>query len=83
LEQEHEAKIHVQLLVTVEQRQAWMIGDEIDLDLLEATHHHHVLDDTGRRVFAEIARLTRGAHCHFTPGASQELAELLRAVAAG
>jgi hypothetical protein len=34
------------------------------------------------RVFAEIARLTKGAHCHFTPGAASELAELLRAVAA-
>jgi hypothetical protein len=34
------------------------------------------------RAFAEIARLTKGAHCHFTPGAARELAELLRAVAA-
>jgi len=33
------------------------------------------------RVFAEIAKLTRGAHCHFTPGAASELAELMRAVA--
>jgi hypothetical protein len=34
------------------------------------------------RVFNEIARLTKGAHCHFTSGAAHELAELLRAVAA-
>jgi hypothetical protein len=34
------------------------------------------------RVFAEIARLTKGAYCSFTPGAARELAELLRAVAA-
>jgi hypothetical protein len=34
------------------------------------------------RVFKEIARLTKGAHCHFTAGAARELAELLRAVAA-
>jgi hypothetical protein len=33
-------------------------------------------------VFREIARLTNGAHCSFTPGAARELAELLRAVAA-
>jgi hypothetical protein len=33
-------------------------------------------------VFREIARLTNGAHCRFTPGAARELAELLRAVAA-
>jgi hypothetical protein len=34
------------------------------------------------KVFCEIARVTGGAHCHFAPGAAQELAELLRAVAA-
>jgi hypothetical protein len=34
------------------------------------------------RVFAEIAKLTKGAHCQFTAGAACELADLLRAVAA-
>jgi hypothetical protein len=34
------------------------------------------------RVFKEIARLSNGAHCSFTPGAARELSELLRAVAA-
>jgi hypothetical protein len=34
------------------------------------------------RVFKEIARLTKGVHCHFTSDAARELAELLRAVAA-
>jgi hypothetical protein len=33
-------------------------------------------------VFREIARLTNGAHCSFSPGAARELSELLRAVAA-
>jgi len=32
-------------------------------------------------VFREIARLTKGAYCSFTPGAARELADLLRAVA--
>jgi hypothetical protein len=36
-------------------------------------------DPIAARVFKEIARLTKGAHCHFTAGAAQELAELLRA----
>jgi len=36
--------------------------------------------DVGR-VFSEIARLTGGVHCSFSPGAAGELAELLRAVA--
>jgi hypothetical protein len=34
------------------------------------------------RVFAEMARLTKGAHCKFSSGSARELAELLRAVAA-
>jgi hypothetical protein len=33
------------------------------------------------RAFRGIARLTRGAYCHFDPGAARQLAELLRAVA--
>ena len=38
-------------------------------------------DPIAARVFKEIARLTKGAHCHFTAGAARELADLLRAVA--
>jgi hypothetical protein len=33
------------------------------------------------KTFAEIARLTNGAHCCFDQGSAQQLAELLRAVA--
>jgi len=40
------------------------------------------VDAAATSAFREIARLTKGAHCHFSPGAPQELAELLRAVAA-
>ena len=39
-------------------------------------------DPKASQTFGEIARLTGGAHCHFSPGAARELAELLRAVAA-
>jgi hypothetical protein len=39
-------------------------------------------DPTATSAFAEIARLSNGAHCRFSPGAAHELAELLRAVAA-
>jgi hypothetical protein len=38
-------------------------------------------DPVASRTFAEIARLTKGAHCTFNAGAAQELVELLRAVA--
>ena len=34
------------------------------------------------QAFREVARLTRGAYCRFSPGAAHELAELLRAAAA-
>lgn len=39
-------------------------------------------DAIAEKAFREIARLTRGAYCRFSPGAAHELAELLRAVAA-
>ncbi|HRN84351.1 MAG TPA: VWA domain-containing protein [Hyphomicrobium sp.] len=38
-------------------------------------------DENAARAFAEIARLTKGAHCRFGPGSAAELRELLKAVA--
>jgi hypothetical protein len=39
-------------------------------------------DPVATNAFREIARLTNGAYCRFSPGSARELAELLRAVAA-
>lgn len=39
-------------------------------------------DVVAEQAFREIARLTRGAYCRFSPGAAHELGELLRAAAA-
>lgn len=39
-------------------------------------------DAIAANAFREIARLTNGAYCRFSPGSARELAELLRAVAA-
>jgi len=39
-------------------------------------------DPICERAFREIAHLTHGAYCRFTPGAAHELGELLRAAAA-
>jgi hypothetical protein len=39
-------------------------------------------DPIAEQAFREIARLTHGAYCRFDPGATHQLAELLRAVAA-
>ena len=38
-------------------------------------------DRSVEQVFRQIAKLTKGAYCRFDPGAAQQLAELLRAVA--
>jgi hypothetical protein len=39
-------------------------------------------DPDATRTFRKIARVTKGAHCRFDPGAARELGQLLRAVAA-
>jgi hypothetical protein len=39
-------------------------------------------NDVVERAYREIARLSRGAYCRFSPGAAHELGELLRAAAA-
>jgi hypothetical protein len=39
-------------------------------------------DEHVAKIYAEIARLTGGAHCKFDSGAAQRLADLLKAVAA-
>jgi hypothetical protein len=57
VEQKHESKIHVQLLVTMEQRQSWMVSDEVEFNLLETTEHHDVFDDAGRRFAADAHKL--------------------------
>jgi hypothetical protein len=46
VEQNHEAKIHVKLLVAVKQSQARIVGDEIDFRLLIASQHHHVFENS-------------------------------------
>lgn len=43
---------------------------------------HEGHDPTAARAFQEIARLTRGAYCHFDAGSASELRALLGAVAA-
>ena len=47
-EQGHEAEVHVQLLVTVEEREAGMVGEEIDFGLLVPAKHKDIFHDTRR-----------------------------------
>jgi hypothetical protein len=48
----HEPKIHVQLLVAVEAAGPGIVGDKVELDLLEFAEHDNVLDHTCRRLAA-------------------------------
>jgi hypothetical protein len=55
---------------------------ELGLRNVRAFMFQEGYDPVCEQAFRQIARLTRGAYCRFTPGAAHELAELLRAVAA-
>jgi hypothetical protein len=55
---------------------------ELGLRNIPAFMFQEGYDPVCEQAFREIARLTRGAYCRFTPGAAHELAELLRAAAA-
>jgi hypothetical protein len=55
---------------------------ELGLRSIPAFMFQEGYDPVCEKAFREIARLTRGAYCRFTPGAAHELGELLRAAAA-
>jgi hypothetical protein len=55
---------------------------ELGLRSIPAFMFQEGYDPVCEQAFREIARLTRGAYCRFAPGAADELAALLRAVAA-
>jgi hypothetical protein len=55
---------------------------ELGLRNVKAFMFQEGYDQACEQAFREIARLTGGAFCRFTPGAADELAELLRAAAA-
>ena len=64
--------------------------EEVPADLYAEAHELGVLcflfqegnDERIAEIYAEIARITGGAHCKFDAGAAQRLADLLKAVAA-
>lgn len=49
----HEAEIHVQLLVAMEERRPRIVGDKIEFHFLKATQHHDIFDDAGGRFAAD------------------------------
>jgi len=58
------------------------VAGELGLCNVKAFMFQEGYDPVCEQAFREIARLTGGAFCRFTPGAAHELAELLRAAAA-
>src|SRR5215472_12945704 len=54
IEQGHEPKIHVQLLVAVEERRARVVGNKINLCFLVASEHDHVLEDSCGRLAEDL-----------------------------
>ena len=57
IEQRHEAKIHVQLLVAVEKCETRVIRNKIDVYLLKTAQHHNVLNDSSGICSGEIGQL--------------------------
>lgn len=55
---------------------------ELGLRNVRAFMFQEGYDPVCEQAFREVARLTHGAFCHFSPGSAHELAELLRAAAA-
>ena len=53
LNQLHEAEVHVQLLVAVEERRTRVVGDEIKLDLLKPAEHNDILNDPSGQFVAD------------------------------
>src|SRR5208283_5077941 len=49
IEQCHKAEVHVQLLVAVEQGEARIVRNEVDLDFLVAADHRHIFDHSRSR----------------------------------
>ena len=45
IEERHESEVHVELLVTVEQRHARIVGHEIKGDFLVSAEHHYIFHD--------------------------------------
>jgi len=81
------AKQKVQALVFIGDAMEEPIDDlsasagELGMLGVPALMFHEGHDAVAERAFREIARLTRGAYCHFDSGSAETLSELLRAAA--
>ena len=56
VEERHESEIHVQLLMTVEERQTRIVGNKVKFEFLESAQHHHVLDHARGRLAADAGQ---------------------------
>ena len=57
VKQRHESKIHVELLVAVEQGSTRVVRHKIKLQLLKSAEHHDILQDTESGFAADACQL--------------------------
>ena len=53
IEQRHKSEIHMQLLMTMEQGPAGVVGHKVDFYFLVSTHHDDIIHDAGRLLFGD------------------------------
>src|SRR5579864_4441725 len=56
IEQGHKAKVHVQLLMAVEQGQPGIVGGEVYINLLVAADHYDILDHAGGGLSRQLCK---------------------------
>jgi len=57
VEEAHETEVHVELLVAMEKREAGIVGDEINFELLVAAEHDNVFADARGRSAGDLREL--------------------------
>jgi len=56
IQQTHEPEIHVQLLMTMEQRQPWIVGHKIDRNFLIPAKHDHIFHHPRGRSSGDVGQ---------------------------
>src|SRR6266403_1844349 len=57
IEERHEAVVHVQLLVAVEEGQPWIVSNKVYLGFLVSAQHHNIFQDSSCRLPGQARQL--------------------------
>src|SRR6266567_2446471 len=57
VEERHETVVHVQLLVTVEEGEPWIVSNKVYPGSLETASHHNIFQDSGCRLSGQTRQL--------------------------